>query len=282
MNNTLKTFILMAALTGLFMVGGQILGGRQGMVLALVIALVMNFLAYWNSDKMALAMNKAREVSEAEAPELHQIVARLAQRAGLPKPRVYIVDNPTPNAFATGRNPEHAAVAVTTGIMQVLNKEELEGVLGHELGHIKNRDILISSIAAVMAGAISYLATMAQWAMIFGGGRSDDDGGGNPIAMLLMMIVAPLAASLIQMAISRSREYIADRTGAEICGHPKALASALQKLSTYNKQRPMQVNPASAQMYIVNPLKSGAIAGLFSTHPPMEERIRRLLAMQDV
>ncbi len=282
MNNTLKTFILMAALTGLFMVGGQILGGRQGMVLALGIALVMNFFAYWNSDKMALAMNRAREVSEAEAPELHQIVARLAQRAGLPKPRVYIVDNPTPNAFATGRNPEHAAVAVTTGIMQVLNREELEGVLGHELGHIKNRDILISSIAAVMAGAISYLATMAQWAMIFGGGRSDDEGGGNPIAMLLMMIVAPLAASLIQMAISRSREYIADRTGAEICGHPKALASALQKLATYNKQRPMQVNPAAAQMYIVNPLRGGAIAGLFSTHPPMEERIRRLLAMQDV
>ena len=280
MNNTLKTFILMAALTGLFMVGGQILGGRQGMVLALGIALVMNFFAYWNSDKMALAMNRAREVSEAEAPELHQIVARLAQRAGLPKPRVYIVDNPTPNAFATGRNPEHAAVAVTTGIMQVLNRDELEGVLGHELGHIKNRDILISSIAAVMAGAISYLATMAQWALIFGGG-SDDEDGGNPIAMLLMMILAPLAASLIQMAISRSREYIADRTGAEICGHPKALASALQKLSTYNRQRPMQVNPAAAQMYIVNPLKGGTIAGLFSTHPPMEERIRRLLAMQD-
>ena len=280
MNNTLKTFILMAALTGLFMVGGQVLGGRQGMVLALVIALVMNFFAYWNSDKMALAMNRAREVSEAEAPELHQIVARLAQRAGLPKPRVYIVDNPTPNAFATGRNPEHAAVAVTTGIMQVLNREELEGVLGHELGHIKNRDILISSIAAVMAGAISYLATMAQWALIFGGG-SDDEDGGNPVAMLLMMILAPLAASLIQMAISRSREYIADRTGAEICGHPKALASALQKLSTYNRQRPMQVNPAAAQMYIVNPLKGGTIAGLFSTHPPMEERIRRLLAMQD-
>ncbi len=279
MNNTVKTFILMAALTGLFMVGGQILGGRQGMIFAFIIALGMNFFAYWNSDKMALAMNKAREVSEAEAPDLHLIVARLAKRAGLPKPRVYIVNNPTPNAFATGRNPEHAAVAVTTGIMQVLNEEELEGVLGHELGHIKNRDILISSIAAVMAGAISYLATMAQWAMIFGGGRSDDEGGGNPIAMLLMMIVAPLAASLIQMAISRSREYIADRTGAEISGHPKALASALQKLSTYNKQRPMQVNPASAQMYIVNPLKSGTIAGLFSTHPPMEERIRRLLAM---
>jgi len=279
MNNTLKTFILMAALTGIFMVGGQALGGRQGMMFALVIALGMNFFAYWNSDKMALAMSKAREVSETEAPDLHRIVAHLAQRAGLPKPRVYVVDNPTPNAFATGRNPEHAAVAVTTGIMQVLNKEELEGVLGHELGHIKNRDILISSIAAVMAGAISYMATMAQWAMIFGGGRNDDEGGGNPIAMLVMMMVAPLAASLIQMAISRSREYIADRTGAEICGHPKALASALQKLANYNKQRPMQVNPATAQMYIVNPLKSNFVAKLFSTHPPMEERIRRLLAM---
>lgn len=279
MNNTLKTFILMAALTGLFMMGGQVLGGNQGMMFALIIALGMNFFAYWNSDKMALAMNKAREVSETEAPDLHRIVAHLAQRAGLPKPRVYVVDNPTPNAFATGRNPEHAAVAVTTGIMQALNKEELEGVLGHELGHIKNRDILISSIAAVMAGAISYLATMAQWAMIFGGGRNDDEGGSNPIAMLVMMLVAPLAASLIQMAISRSREYIADRTGAEICGHPKALASALQKLSNYNKQRPMQVNPATAQMYIVNPLKGNFIASLFSTHPPMEERIRRLLAM---
>ncbi len=280
MNNTIKTFILMAALTALFMIGGQALGGRQGMIIALVMALGLNFFSYWNSDKLALAMNKAREVSEAEAPDLHRLVARLAQRAGLPKPRVYVVDNPTPNAFATGRNPEHAAVAVTTGIMQALNRQELEGVLGHELGHIKNRDILISSIAAVMAGAISYLATMAQWAMIFGGGRgNDEEGGGNPLVMLAMMIVAPLAATVIQMAISRSREYIADRTGAEICGHPKALASALQKLSDYNKQRPMQVNPASAQMYIVNPLKGSSIAKLFSTHPPMEERIRRLLAM---
>ena len=276
--NTVKTFILMAALTALFMVGGQAMAGQQGMTIALVMALGLNFFAYWNSDKMALAMNKAREVSEAEAPDLHQLVANLAARAGLPKPRVYIVDNPTPNAFATGRNPEHAAVAVTTGILQVLNREELEGVLGHELGHIKNRDILISSIAAVMAGAISYLATMAQWAMIFGGGR-DNEEGSNPIAAIIMMIVAPLAASLIQMAISRSREYIADATGAEICGHPKALASALQKLSNYNKQRPMAVNPASAQMYIVNPLSGGSLAGLFSTHPPMEERIRRLMAM---
>lgn len=279
MNNTLKTFMLMAALTALFMVGGQALAGQQGMIIALLMALGLNFFAYWNSDKMALAMNRAREVSEAEAPDLHQMVSRLAGRAGLPKPRVYVVDNPTPNAFATGRNPEHAAVAVTTGIMQALNREELEGVLGHELGHIKNRDILISSIAAVMAGAISYLATMAQWAMIFGGGRNNDEEGSNPLVMLVMMIVAPLAASLIQMAISRSREYIADRTGAEICGHPKALASALQKLTNYNARRPMQVNPASAQMYIVNPLKGSAMANLFSTHPPMEERIRRLLAM---
>jgi len=276
--NTVKTFILMAALTALFMVGGQAMAGQQGMMFALVMALGLNFFAYWNSDKMALAMNKAREVSEAEAPDLHQLVANLAARAGLPKPKVYIVDNPTPNAFATGRNPEHAAVALTTGIMQALNREELEGVVGHELGHIKNRDILISSIAAVMAGAISYLATMAQWGMIFGGGRDSEDGG-NPIAAIVMMIVAPLAASMIQMAISRSREYIADATGAEICGHPKALASALEKLANYNKQRPMEVNPASAQMYIVNPLSGGSLAKLFSTHPPMEERIRRLMAM---
>ncbi len=276
--NTMKTFMLMAALTALFMVGGQALGGRQGMMIALLMALGLNFFSYWNSDKMALAMNKAREVSAAEAPDLHQIVAELANRADLPKPRVYVVDNATPNAFATGRNPDHAAVAVTTGIMRALNREELAGVLGHELGHIKNRDILISSIAAVMAGAISYLATMAQWAMIFGGGR-DREEGGNPLVTLVMMMVAPLAASLIQMAISRSREYIADAAGAEISGNPKALASALQKLSGYNKQQPMDVNPASAQMYIVNPLAGGALAGLFSTHPPMEERIKRLLSM---
>ncbi len=276
--NTMKTFMLMAALTALFMVGGQALGGRQGMMIALLMALGLNFFSYWNSDKMALAMNKAREVSPSEAPDLHQIVAELANRADLPKPRVYVVDNATPNAFATGRNPDHAAVAVTTGIMRALNREELAGVLGHELGHIKNRDILISSIAAVMAGAISYLATMAQWAMIFGGGR-DREEGGNPLVTLVMMMVAPLAASLIQMAISRSREYIADAAGAEISGNPKALASALQKLSGYNKQQPMDVNPATAQMYIVNPLAGGALAGLFSTHPPMEERIKRLLSM---
>jgi heat shock protein HtpX len=275
--NTAKTFILMAALTALFLVGGQALGGQQGMIIALVMALGLNFFAYWNSDKMALAMNRARQVSPDEAPELHRTVEMLSNRAGLPKPKVYVIDNPTPNAFATGRNPEHAAVAVTTGILQLLSRQELEGVLAHELGHIKNRDILISSIAAVMAGAISYLATMAQWAMIFGGrGR---DNGGNPLAALVMIIVAPLAAGLIQMAISRSREYLADAAGAEISGNARSLASALQKLTTYNKQIPMQVNPASAQMYIVNPLTGGQLKSLFSTHPPVEERIRRLLAM---
>ena len=278
MNNTLKTTMLMAALTALFMVGGQAMAGQQGMMIALMMALGLNFFAYWNSDKMALAMNKAREVTPEEAPDLHQLVANLAHRAGLPMPRVYVVDDPTPNAFATGRNPEHAAVAVTTGIMHALNREELEGVVAHELAHIQNRDILISSIAAVMAGAISYLATMAQWSMIFGGHR-DDEGGGNPIAAIAMMIIAPLAASMIQMAISRSREYIADATGAQICGQPRALASALHKLSTQNQQHPMDVNPASAQMYIVNPLSGSSMAKLFSTHPPMEERINRLMAM---
>ena len=277
--NTTKTLLLMAALTALFMIAGQAMGGRQGMTIALLLALGLNFFAYWNSDKMALAMNRAREVSVAEAPDLHALVGGLAARAGIPMPRVYVVDDPTPNAFATGRNPEHAAVAVTTGILQVLDRYVLEGVVAHELAHIKNRDILIGSIAAVMAGAISYLATMAQWSMLFGGGRSDDEEGGNPVAMLATMLVAPLAASLIQLAISRSREYIADATGAEICGRPQSLASALNKLANYNAQRPMDVNPASAQMYIVNPLSGGSIAGLFSTHPPMEARIRRLMSM---
>ncbi len=277
--NTLKTFILMATLTALFMVGGQVMAGRQGMIIALLIAVGLNFFAYWNSDKMALAMNRARPVSPGEAPELHSVVATLAARAALPKPQVYFIDSPTPNAFATGRDPEHAAVAVTTGILQLLNRNELEGVLGHELGHIKNHDILISSIAAVMAGAISYLAVMAQWTMTFGGGRSSDDEGGNPLAVLIMLIVAPLSASLIQLAIYRSREYLADAAGAKICGRPKALAAALRKLTAYNRQAPMQVNPAAAQMYIVNPLTGGRLANLFSTHPPVEERVRRLMAM---
>ena len=276
-----KTFIFLAALTALFMFVGRMLGGQAGMTMALVLALGMNFVAYWFSDRMALAMSGAREVSEAEAPQLHSIVAKLAVSAGIPKPRVYIIDQETPNAFATGRNPEHAAVAVTVGILRLLTHEELEGVLAHELAHIKNRDILISSIAAVFAGAISYLANMAQWALIFGGFSSDDDDdGAGVIGTVVMMIVAPLAAMLIQMAISRSREYLADATGARICRHPEALASALRKLEEWNHRLPMDVNPATAQMYIVNPLTAGAVANLFSTHPPIQERIRRLLEMR--
>jgi heat shock protein HtpX len=274
----LKTGILMAGLTALLMVAGQALGGHGGMMIALVLAVGMNFYAYWFSDKMALSMARAREVSSSEAPDLHEIIGSLASRAGLPKPRVYIIDQETPNAFATGRNPEHAAVAVTTGLMQILNREELSGVISHELGHVKNRDILISSIAATMAGAISSLASIAQWSMIFGGLNSEDDDGGGLIGSLLMMFVAPLAAMLIQLAISRSREYQADATGAAICGNPKSLASALQQLEGANRQRPMAVNPATAQMYIVNPLTGNQITNLFSTHPPIQERVNRLLA----
>lgn len=278
MTSMLKTGLLMGGLTFLFMIAGQAFGGQSGMMIALVMALAMNFFSYWFSDKMALKMSGAKEITESQAPELHQMVANLASRAGLPKPRVYIMHQDTPNAFATGRNPEHAAVAVTTGLMQSLNNSELEGVIAHELGHIKNRDILISSIAATMAGAISYLATMAQWAMIFGG-RSDDEEGGGIIGTIAMMIIAPLAASLIQMAISRSREFAADATGAAICGNAHSLASALLRLEDSNQRRPIDVNPATAQMYIVNPLTTGQIAKLFSTHPPIQERVARLKAL---
>lgn len=283
MTNIAKTFILMAALTAVFMFAGQALGGKGGMTFALIMALGMNFFAYWFSDKMALKMSRAREVSEPEAPQLHNIIANLTQRADLPKPRVYIMPGDTPNAFATGRNPDHSAVAVTEGLLRLLSQDELEGVLAHELAHIRNRDILISSVAVVMAGAISYLATMAQWAMIFGvgrGGDDDDSGMGGMLGSLIMMIVAPIAAALIQMAISRSREYLADSTGAKICGHPVSLASALQRLEDYNHRLPMDVNPATAQMYIVNPLTCGTVANLFSTHPPIQERIQRLVKLQ--
>ncbi|MFH1215710.1 MAG: zinc metalloprotease HtpX [Pseudomonadota bacterium] len=278
----MKTAALMAALTALFLVGGQALGGRSGMTFALIMALGMNFFAYWFSDKMALAMSRAREVAEHEAPDLHQMVNFLSSRAELPKPRVYIIDDHTPNAFATGRNPQHAAVAVTRGLMELLSRDELEGVLAHELAHIKNRDILISSVAAVMAGAISYLASMAQWAMFFGGFRGSDDegeGGGGILGGLVMMIIAPIAATIIQLAISRSREFQADATGASICGRPHSLANALAKLEQGNRRQPMDVNPATAQMYIVNPLSGGQIAGLFATHPPIRERINRLLSV---
>ncbi|MGQ9499380.1 MAG: zinc metalloprotease HtpX [Dissulfurimicrobium sp.] len=278
MSNIFKTTVLLAVLTGLLLVAGKALGGNHGMTMALIMAGVMNLGAYWFSDKLALAMSGAVEVSEAEAPELHAIVKNLAMRAGLPKPRVYIIHTETPNAFATGRNPEHAAVAVTEGILKILSKDELEGVISHELGHVKNRDILISSIAAMIAGAISYLANMAQWAMIFGGDRrsDDDDDSGGIIGVIAMMIVAPIAAMLIQMAISRSREFLADATGAKICGRPLALAGALKKLEEWNHRIPMDVNPATAQMYIVNPLTGGMLANLFSTHPPIEERVKRL------
>ncbi|MCK4426625.1 MAG: zinc metalloprotease HtpX, partial [Deltaproteobacteria bacterium] len=271
MYNMFKTFMFLAALTALFLFVGGALGGRTGMTVALVMAGAMNFFAYWYSDKLALKMSGAREVSEAETPQLHSIVAGLAQKAGIPKPKVYLIAQQTPNAFATGRNPDHAAVAVTEGILRLLNREELEGVLAHEFAHIRNRDILISSIAAVIAGAITYIATMAQWAMLFGGfGGSDDDegGAGGLVGGLIMMIIAPIAAALIQMAISRSREYQADATGAKICNHPMSLASALKKLDEWNHRMPMEVNPATAQMYIVNPLTAASVAKLFSTHPP--------------
>jgi heat shock protein HtpX len=271
----LKTGVLMAALTAIFLVAGQALGGQSGMMFALVMALGMNFFAYWFSDKMVLKMSGAQEVSAAAAPELHQMVQTLSQRAGLPMPKVYIMHQDTPNAFATGRNPHHSAVAVTTGLMRILNRSELEGVIAHELGHIQNRDILISTIAATMAGAISYLATMAQWSMIFGG-RDEEEGGGGLIGGIAMMIIAPIAASLVQMAISRSREYQADATGAKICGSAQSLASALNQLENANRRHPMEVNPATAQMYIVNPLTGGQLANLFSTHPPIQERIKRL------
>lgn len=236
----------------------------------------MNFASYWFSDKIILKMYRAREVNESAAPELYGLVRRLATQAGLPMPKVYLIPGDQPNAFATGRNPEHAAVAITDGILRILNREELEGVIGHELAHIKNRDILIGTVAATIAGAISMLATMAQWAMIFGGGRNDDDEGGGILSYLVMLIVAPIAAMLIQMAISRSREYLADEAGARIAGNPRSLASALRKLDAAAKRIPLQANPATAHMFIVSPLRGGGFASLFSTHPPMAKRVARL------
>jgi len=279
MKNTLKTFILLAGLTALLMAIGSAVGGRNGLMIALVFAGLMNFVGYWFSDKIALSMSGAQQVSESEAPDFHRMVRELCRRAELPMPRLYVIPSATPNAFATGRNPQHSAVAVTSGIMNILNRDELEGVVAHELAHIKNRDILISSVAAMIAGAISQLAHMAQWAMMFGGmsrDRDEDNGGGSLLGGLAMMIVGPIAAMLIQMAISRSREYQADATGAQICGRPLSLANALLKLENGNHRFPMDVNPAQAQMYIVNPLTAGGIARLFTTHPPMAERVKRL------
>ena len=271
--NTLKTTLLMALLTVLLVFLGNAIGGQNGAMMAFILAVGMNFFSYWYSDKIVLRTYRAQEVSEAGAPQLYTIVRRLAQRAHLPMPKVYIIPNDTPNAFATGRDPDHAAVAVTEGMMRMLSEDELEGVIAHELAHIKNRDILIGSIAATIAGAIN----MLYYFGLFFGGSDDDDG--NPIAGLLMIIIEPIAAMLIQMAISRSREFGADRIGAGICGKPMSLASALENLERGVKRIPMNATPTSAHMFIVNPLRGGGIRSLFSTHPSTQERVRRLREM---
>ena len=277
--NTLRIFLLLTVLTlGLVFVGG-IIGGQGGALIALLLAAVMNLGSYWFSDKIVIKMYRGEQVTSGP---LYEVVAELCQRNQLPMPRVYMLPQPTPNAFATGRNPQHAVVAATEGILKVLSREELTGVMAHEMSHVMHRDILIGSIAATIAGAISYLAHMAQWAAIFGGGR-DDDEGGNPVALIALAIIAPIAAMLIQMAISRSREYVADQGGAKLCGNPFYLANALRKLEMANQVMPMQrVNEATAHMFIVSPLRGGGIASLFSTHPPMAERIRRLEEMRGV
>ncbi len=272
--NGLKTALLMTVMTVIFLLVGSALGGKSGLMIAFLFSMAMNFGSYWFSDKIVLSMYKAKEVSREQAPELFDIVENLSSNASIPMPKVYIVENPTPNAFATGRNPDNAAVAVTTGILRILNRDELEGVLAHELAHVKNRDILIGTIAATLVGTITFIARMAGWAMMFGG-RDDEDGGG--ISDLLLLILAPIAATLIQLSISRSREYMADDGGARISGKPLALASALEKLSSANSQMPMKnAESATAHMFIVNPLTGKSFAKLFSTHPDSAERIARL------
>ncbi len=276
--NGLKTALLLGALTAILMLFGRVLGGNAGMMLGFIFAVVMNFTSYWFSDRIAMKMAGAREVTSAEAPELYRLVAEIAQKSGMPMPRVAIIESDAPNAFATGRNPKNGLVAATRGIMQVLDRRELRAVMAHEMGHIKNRDILVGSVAATIAGAISMIAQMAQWSMIFGG-RHDDRGGGGIVGALLMMFLAPIAAMIIQLAITRSREFGADHTGAEVSGDPDALASALQKIEAYAKRIPMQVNPSAAHLFIVNPLSGASLKKLFSTHPPTEERVARLRAM---
>jgi heat shock protein HtpX len=277
MGNQFRTALLLAIMTVFVIFIGRLIGGPGGMAVAFVFAIGMNFFSYWFSDKIVLRMYRAQEVTPDQAPELHQMVATLAQRANLPMPRVFIIPKDTPNAFATGRNPEHAVVAVTRGLLKLMRPEEIMGVLAHEMAHVNNRDILIGSIAATMAGAIMMLASMARWAAIFGGGRSDDDNGGlGGIGLLVMSIIAPIGAMIIQMAISRSREYQADATGAQLAGNSAGLADALEKLGTYSRQLPMNANPSTAHMFIVNPLSGRSMMSLFSTHPPMEERIARL------
>ncbi len=281
MANRIRTTLLLGALTILIVWIGRLIGGPHGMAIALAFAVILNFGAYWFSDKMVLAMYRAQPIQEQEAPELYQMVRELAASAGLPMPKVYIIPSENPNAFATGRNPQHAVVAVTHGLLRILSPQEIRGVLAHELAHVKNRDILIGTIAATLAGAIMFLADMARWAAIFGGFRGDDDeGGAGFLGTIVLAILAPIAAMLIQMAISRSREYLADETGARIARDPEGLARALEKLAVASHRIPMvEAKPATSHLFIVNPLSGGSLMTLFSTHPPIEERIRRLRSL---
>lgn len=282
MSNSAKTVLLLGLLTGLILGIGQLLGGSQGLVIAFVLAALMNFASYWFADRIVLAMYSARQVDENSAPELYRIVRDLTLRAQLPMPRLYIIPSESPNAFATGRNPHHSAVAVTEGILRLMNREELEGVLAHELSHVRNRDILVSSIAATLAGAVMILADMARWTAFLGGmrGEREDEGHGGVIGLIVMAVLAPIAAFLIQMAISRSREFMADATGAKITGNPLGLASALEKLGRATQALPMEeARPETAHLFIVSPLSGGSFVTWFSTHPPLEQRIARLRAM---
>ena len=280
MTSQIKTGLLLGLLTAIILLFGRMVGGQSGLVVAFILALVMNVSSYWFSDRIVLAMYRAQELSPGDAPYLHQTVAELAERANIPMPRIYLIPQDTPNAFATGRGPKHAVVAVTRGILNLLSSEELKGVLAHEIGHIRNRDILIQTVAATLAGAIMFVSNMVKWAAIFGFGASDDEEGGNPVVVLVLAIVAPIAAMLIQMAISRSREYLADETGAKLAGNPEYLASALEKLDAYARSMPIHgASPATAHMFIVNPLTAESMLSLFSTHPPTSERVRRLREM---
>jgi len=278
MGNQIKTTFLLAVMTIFLVLIGRLIGGQQGMVVALVLAAGMNFFSYWYSDKMVLKMYRARALDPKQEPDLYEMIRKMALRGGLPVPRVYVIPQDTPNAFATGRNPEHAVIAVTQGLLKLLNRDELEGVLAHELAHVKNRDILVCTIAATMAGAVMMLASMARWSAVFGGLRGNDDEGGGlgMIGLIAMSVIAPIGAMIIQMAISRSREYLADETGALLANHPEGLARALEKLDAYSRRLPMNANPSTAHLFIVNPLSGGSMMHLFSTHPPPAERIARL------
>jgi heat shock protein HtpX len=279
MGYMIRSVLLLGVLTGLFLFVGNLIGGKMGMTIALILAGIMNFISYWFSDKIVLAMYGAREITEEEAPWLHRMVEELAQRANIPKPKIYLVPMEQPNAFATGRGPGHSAVAVTAGILQLLDRDELRGVLAHEIGHIKNRDVLVATIAATIAGAISYLVNMFQWALLFGHSRNDEEGNNNPLSIIgsiALIVLTPIIATIIQLAISRSREYLADETGAKISGDPLALARALEKIHNYVYQIPAEVNQGTAHLFIENPLRGEGLWELFSTHPPTEKRIERL------